>query len=78
MVELLQSSQFGSKSKSREMSCHLERAQRVEGPAFAPVSPGRSKKHPPENYDENDEPQPQEREEFGLMKLNPCRISVSS
>ncbi len=29
-------------------------------------------------YDENDEPQPQERVEFGLMKLNPCRISVSS
>ena len=27
---------------------------------------------------ENDEPQPQEREEFGLMKLKPCRISVSS
>jgi hypothetical protein len=27
---------------------------------------------------ENDEPQPQERVEFGLMKLNPCRISVSS
>jgi hypothetical protein len=27
---------------------------------------------------ENDEPQPQEREEFGLIKLNPCRISVSS
>ena len=30
------------------------------------------------SYDENDEPQPQEREEFGLMKLNPCRIRVSS
>ena len=29
-------------------------------------------------YDEKDEPQPQERDEFGLMKLNPCRISVSS
>ena len=29
-------------------------------------------------YDEKDEPQPQEREEFGLMKLNPCRINVSS
>jgi hypothetical protein len=29
-------------------------------------------------YQENDEPQPQEREEFGLMKLKPCRISVSS
>lgn len=29
-------------------------------------------------YDENEEPQPQERDEFGLMKLNPCRISVSS
>ena len=29
-------------------------------------------------YEENDEPQPQERVEFGLMKLNPCRISVSS
>ena len=29
-------------------------------------------------YDENDEPQPQERVEFGLMKLNPWRISVSS
>ena len=29
-------------------------------------------------YEENDEPQPQDREEFGLMKLNPCRISVSS
>ena len=29
-------------------------------------------------YDENDEPQPQERVEFGLIKLNPCRISVSS
>ncbi len=28
--------------------------------------------------EENDEPQPQEREEFGLMKLNPCRINVSS
>jgi hypothetical protein len=27
---------------------------------------------------ENDEPQPQERVELGLMKLNPCRISVSS
>ena len=27
---------------------------------------------------ENDEPQPQERVEFGLMKLNPWRISVSS
>jgi len=31
-----------------------------------------------EPYEENDEPQPQERFEFGLMKLNPCRISVSS
>ena len=31
-----------------------------------------------QTYDENDEPQPQEREEFGLMKLKPCRISVSS
>ena len=30
------------------------------------------------DYEENDEPQPQERVEFGLMKLNPCRISVSS
>jgi hypothetical protein len=29
-------------------------------------------------YDEKDEPQPQDREEFGLIKLNPCRISVSS
>src|SRR5579872_3885821 len=29
-------------------------------------------------YDENDDPQPQERVEFGLMKLKPCRISVSS
>jgi hypothetical protein len=29
-------------------------------------------------YDEKDEPQPQERVEFGLMKLKPCRISVSS
>jgi len=27
---------------------------------------------------ENDEPQPQECFEFGLIKLNPCRISVSS
>jgi hypothetical protein len=27
---------------------------------------------------EKDEPQPQERVEFGLIKLNPCRISVSS
>jgi hypothetical protein len=27
---------------------------------------------------ENDEPQPQERAAFGLMKLNPWRISVSS
>jgi hypothetical protein len=31
-----------------------------------------------QTYDEKDEPQPQEREEFGLMKLKPCRISVSS
>jgi len=31
-----------------------------------------------EPYDEKDEPQPQERVEFGLMKLNPWRISVSS
>jgi hypothetical protein len=30
------------------------------------------------SYDEKDEPQPQERVEFGLMKLNPCRMSVSS
>jgi len=30
------------------------------------------------NYTENDEPQPQEREEFGLIKLKPCRISVAS
>ena len=30
------------------------------------------------SYDEKDEPQPQEREEFGLMKLKPWRISVSS
>ena len=29
-------------------------------------------------YDEKDDPQPQEREEFGLMKLKPCRIRVSS
>ena len=29
-------------------------------------------------YDEKEEPQPQEREEFGLMKLKPWRISVSS
>ena len=29
-------------------------------------------------YDEKDEPQPQEREEFGLIKLKPCRIRVSS
>ena len=29
-------------------------------------------------YTENDVPQPQERAEFGLMKLNPWRISVSS
>ena len=29
-------------------------------------------------YYEKDEPQPQECEEFGLMKLKPCRISVSS
>jgi hypothetical protein len=27
---------------------------------------------------EKEEPQPQERVEFGLMKLNPCRINVSS
>jgi hypothetical protein len=27
---------------------------------------------------EKDEPQPQERAEFGLMKLNPWRINVSS
>jgi hypothetical protein len=27
---------------------------------------------------EKDEPQPQECLEFGLMKLNPCRIKVSS
>jgi hypothetical protein len=32
----------------------------------------------PGKYYEKDEPQPQERDEFGLMKLNPCRISVSS
>jgi len=31
-----------------------------------------------QTYDEKDEPQPQEREEFGLIKLKPCRISVSS
>ena len=31
-----------------------------------------------QTYDEKDEPQPQERVEFGLMKLNPCRINVSS
>jgi hypothetical protein len=30
------------------------------------------------SYYENDEPQPQECLEFGLMKLNPWRISVSS
>ena len=30
------------------------------------------------SYYEKDEPQPQECEEFGLMKLKPCRISVSS
>jgi len=29
-------------------------------------------------YTENDVPQPQERAELGLMKLNPWRISVSS
>ena len=29
-------------------------------------------------YAENDVPQPQERVAFGLMKLKPCRISVSS
>jgi hypothetical protein len=32
----------------------------------------------PAAYDEKDEPQPQERVELGLMKLNPWRISVSS
>jgi hypothetical protein len=31
-----------------------------------------------ETYDVNDDPQPQERVEFGLMKLKPCRINVSS
>jgi len=31
-----------------------------------------------ETYDEKDDPQPQERVEFGLMKLKPCRINVSS
>jgi hypothetical protein len=30
------------------------------------------------SYYENDEPQPQECVEFGLMKVKPCRISVSS
>jgi hypothetical protein len=30
------------------------------------------------SQDEKDDPQPQERVEFGLMKLKPCRISVSS
>ena len=30
------------------------------------------------SYYEKDEPQPQEWVEFGLMKLKPCRISVSS
>jgi len=29
-------------------------------------------------YAENDDPQPQDLVEWGLMKLNPCRISVSS
>ena len=31
-----------------------------------------------DRYDEKDEPQPQDREELGLIKLKPCRISVSS
>jgi len=29
-------------------------------------------------YDENEEPQPHDRDELGLMKWNPWRISVSS
>jgi hypothetical protein len=31
-----------------------------------------------EIYAVNEEPQPQDFLEFGLMKLNPCRINVSS
>ena len=31
-----------------------------------------------EDYAENDEPQPHDLEAFGLMKLNPCFISVFS
>jgi len=63
--------------KSVESLCPIEQDQQATGTAesmtFNMAAPLAAK-----FYDEKDEPQPQERVEFGLIKLNPCRISVSS
>ena len=66
--------QFGQNSV--ESLCPMEHDQHATGTAESRTfifEPQRQ-----ERYDEKDEPQPQERVEFGLIKLNPCRMSVSS
>ena len=62
--------------KSVDSLCATEHDQQATGTAESITF--NMTKLPESTYDEKDEPQPQEREEFGLMKLNPCRISVSS
>ena len=45
----------------------------------ADISPRHSQKYEEKcGYAENDEPQPQDLEALGLMKLNPCFINVCS
>jgi len=62
---------------SVESLCPMEQDQHAIGTAVSmTLSTMELSRNNP--YDENDEPQPQERVEFGLMKLKPCRISVSS
>ena len=62
---------------SVESLCATEHDQHATGTAESRTF-NMSRTPATQAYDEKDEPQPQEREEFGLMKLNPCRISVSS
>ena len=62
--------------KSVASLCATEHAQHATGTAESRTFNMMNSSD--QTYDEKDEPQPQEREEFGLMKLKPCRISVSS
>lgn len=73
-----------SRSLQRQSHRHYNAAQRVKAGLRPDVIGGACftgdayERHEAKTYDEKLDPQPQLFVEFGLIKLNPCRIKVSS